>query len=62
METNVNNTTEPQHDAKLPVSGSVFVLQHKETMRIHGCFATKEDAEKYANNSQNIAIMKLDIA
>ena len=21
METNVNNTTEPQHDAKLPVSG-----------------------------------------
>jgi len=23
METNVNNTTEPQHDAKLPVSGSL---------------------------------------
>jgi hypothetical protein len=24
METNVNNTTEPQHDAKLPVSDSVL--------------------------------------
>lgn len=46
----------------LGVSGSVFVLQHKETMRIHGCFATTEDAEKYSNNSPNIAIMNLDIA
>jgi len=24
METNVNNNTEPQHDAKLPVSGSAI--------------------------------------
>lgn len=43
-------------------SGSVFILQHKETMIIHGCFATKNDAEKYANDSPNIAIIKLDIA
>lgn len=27
METNLNNTNEPQHDAKLPVSGSVEYIQ-----------------------------------
>ena len=30
METNVNNTTEPQHDAKLPVSGSVLKIKLHE--------------------------------
>lgn len=29
METNVNNTTEPQHDAKLPVSGSLRIAAQK---------------------------------
>ena len=28
METNVNNTTEPQHDAKLPVMGSASNKPH----------------------------------
>ena len=41
-------------------SGSVFVLQHKETMRIHGCFNTREKAENYANGSTNIAMMVAD--
>jgi hypothetical protein len=27
METNVNNTTKPQHDAKLPVVGSAITLR-----------------------------------
>ena len=39
----------------------VYILQHKQTMRIHGCFSTKEKAEKYANNSPNIQIMKLKV-
>jgi hypothetical protein len=29
METNVNNTNEPQHDAKLPVSGSVYLTENQ---------------------------------
>ena len=29
METNVNNTTDPQHDAKLPVSGWAYFRKHK---------------------------------
>ena len=44
------------------VSGSVFVLQHKETRRIHGCFDTRDKAERYSNGSTNIAIMELEIA
>ena len=45
----------------IKISGSVFVLQHKETMRIHGCFTTRKKAESYANGSTNIAIMELEI-
>jgi len=41
---------------------SVFVLQHKETRRLHGCFDNREKAESYANGSTNISIMELEIA
>lgn len=45
----------------LDINSSVFILQHKETRRIHGCFDAIDKAEKYANNSTNIEIVKIEI-
>jgi hypothetical protein len=37
METNVNNTTEPQHDAKLPVVGSALSPQYCRDCKNNTC-------------------------
>ncbi len=40
---------------------TVYLLQHKETMLILGCFQTEEKAIKYVNGSENVAIKKLEV-
>jgi hypothetical protein len=51
METNVNNTTEPQHDAKLPVSGSYVVFEdsheHEALIQLSVTLPTLERAREY---------------
>lgn len=41
MENKVNNTTEPQHDAKLPVSGSVLSNEEMREPIENALYATK---------------------
>ncbi len=41
MEKNVSNTTEPQHDAKLPVSGSVLSDEEMREPIENALYATK---------------------
>jgi hypothetical protein len=61
METNVNNTTEPQHDAKLPVSGrysfddimkfsdgwwiTFWHLTQRRVVKSNGPYKTKDEAK-----------------
>jgi hypothetical protein len=39
MEDNVNNTNEPQHDAKLPVSGSLPFTEEELKQYIDGTYS-----------------------
>jgi len=40
---------------------TVYLLQHKETGLILGCFQTEEKATKYLNGSENVVIKKLEV-
>ena len=39
----------------------VYLCQSKDTLLIHGCFDSKEKALKYSGESQNIAIVPLNV-
>jgi hypothetical protein len=38
---------------------TVWMVQDKNNMRVYGMFSTKEKATKYANDSEDLAIVKL---
>jgi len=44
------------------VSRSVWMVQDKFKMLVYGIFSTQEKATKFANGSEDLAIIKLDIA
>jgi hypothetical protein len=48
METNVNSTTEPQHDAKLPVSRRTFKAFDNGLEKIEATAETMEEAIQIA--------------
>ena len=60
MEIEFDNT-EYEALTKTNVSGFVFIIKHKYTLLIHGCFKTKEKAEKYTNGNIDYAIIKCKI-
>jgi hypothetical protein len=43
------------------VSGSVFVVQSKQKLIIHGCFNTRNKAVAYINGSPNMAIIEISV-
>lgn len=54
MEANVNNTTEPQHDAKLPVSRSpIFGIFRYDDKGYCGYFLSEESAQKVLDEEYN---------
>lgn len=40
-------------------SDSVFIIQHKESGVIHGCFNNKTDAERFKDESKNLVLLEL---
>lgn len=64
LEAIVQKYAEHYHNLQLhktQVSGSVFVIQNKYTMIIHGCFKTKKKAEGYINGNINYEVIKLSV-
>ena len=43
------------------VISSVYVIQHKYNLLIHGCFISKKKAEKYINGNDDYAIIRLAV-
>lgn len=37
----------------------IYIIQHKKTMIIHGCFKTEEKAKNYVNGNIDYHIMPL---
>ncbi len=58
-----NNLQEPpEHALNIPiVISSVYVIQHKYNLLIHGCFISKKKAEKYINGNDDYAIIRLAV-
>ncbi len=38
----------------------VYIIQHEETMRVHGCFKSKDRAERYSKGQTKIIIAPLE--
>jgi len=43
------------------MENKIYIIQNKITLRIHGCFRKKKDAENYINNDFNFAILELEV-
>jgi len=57
-----NSQTSQTQALNIPVViSSVYVIQHKYNLLIHGCFISKKKAEKYTNGNEDYAIIRLAV-
>lgn len=48
-------------DFILPLRYTVWLVQHKKTLLIHGCFRSKQSVDKFVNNNPNLAVSNIEV-